>query len=50
MKIHTHLAMDDALYTIGSYMAANVDDVTNYEMWIDLQQIFSALQSPISYV
>ena len=47
LKIQSHLALDDALYTIGNY-GNKVNDVTNYEMRIDLEQIFSALQSPIS--
>ena len=48
LKIHTYLAMDDALYTIGNYGNQTWMTSQNYEMCIDLEQIFSALQSLIS--
>ena len=49
LKIHRYLAMDDALYTIGNY-GNQRGWRHNYEMWIDLEQIFRALQLSISYV
>ena len=48
LKIHTYLAMNDALYTIGNCGNQTWMTSQNYEMCIDLEQIFSALQSLIS--
>ena len=47
LKIHTYLAMDDALYIIGNLWQPTWMTSQNYEMCIDLEQIFSALQSLI---